>query len=210
MTHDAPNDNPQRQRGPVLLVLCLIGALALGPLACTQSSADSKQEEQQAVPEDEAESAAAATYDVPAYTGERSVQQRLNDASLAAQIKQALVRQSSLRVFDFRPAVDGKTVTLRGDVNTKMQWRRAGEVTRRLARGRDVANAVTVGGRPADEVEEGAGETAESSTAVYHTVQRGESLWEIARQYGASVQRLRSLNGMDARGLQAGERIRVR
>jgi len=41
-------------------------------------------------------------------------------------------------------------------------------------------------------------------------VQRGESLWLIAREYGASVQRLRSLNSMGSGGLQVGERIRVR
>jgi LysM repeat protein len=152
-----------------------------------------------------------ATYDVPAYTDERSVQQRLNDATVATQVQRALVRQSALRVFDFTPDVAGRTVTLQGDVNTKAQWRLAGQVAERVAQGRNVVNAVTVGGRPADEVKEGEGDDgAETTTAVYHTVQRGESLWLIAREYGASVQRLRSLNSMGSGGLQVGERIRVR
>jgi len=95
-------------------------------------------------------------------------------------------------------------------VNTKAQWERADEITRRIATGREVVNAVTVGGRPADEVDDSATEEAGASTAVYHTVERGENLWGIARQYGASVQRLRSLNNMSSGGLRAGERIRVR
>lgn len=210
MTYDERNpENHGPRSGRILLTLGLVVGLSLMPLACMSSTADSQSEDATAG-EETTSAAEAANYDIPEYTGERSVQQRLNDASVAAQIKQALVRQNALRVFDFEPEVEGKTVTLRGDVNTKAQWERAGDVARQVARGRDVVNAVTVGGRPADEVEEGAGENADSSTAVYHTVQRGESLWEIARQYGASVQRLRSLNSMGSGNLQVGERIRVR
>lgn len=210
MTHGTSGSENRRTRpGHALLTLCLVGSLSFVPLACMSSSADSQSEE--ATTEDEtASSAETATYEVPEYTGERSVQQRLNDASVAAQIKQALVRQRALRVFDFDPEVEGKTVTLRGDVNTKAQWTQAGEIARRVAQGRDVVNAVTVGGRPADEVDEGAGNNEDASTRVYHTVQRGENLWGIARQYGASVQRLRSLNNMGSGSLQVGERIRVR
>lgn len=210
MTYNNTRNSKHRHTEHGLLaVLLLVGGLALIPLGCMSSSADS-QSEKESAEEADATTAETASFDVPDYTDERSVQQRLNDASLVAQIKRALVRQRALRVFDFEPEVDGKTVTLRGDVNTKAQWEQAGDVTERVARGRDVVNAVTVGGRPADEVGEGAGEAAESTTAVFHTVRRGESLWEIARQYGASVERLRSLNGTNSQNLRVGERIRVR
>ncbi len=207
---DVPSpDTPPHWRA--LCVLLLVGGAALIPLACTSSSADSPQPDAATAAESSVDPEHEATYDVPAYTDERSVQQRLNDATVATQVQRALVRQSALRVFDFTPDVAGRTVTLQGDVNTKAQWRLAGQVAERVAQGRNVVNAVTVGGRPADEVKEGEGDDgAETTTAVYHTVQRGESLWLIAREYGASVQRLRSLNSMGSGGLQVGERIRVR
>jgi len=209
MTHTTRNPEHRHTGHGWLAALLLIVGLALIPLGCTSSSADSQSEEE-STEEADATTTETASYDVPDYTDERSVQQRLNDASLVTQIKRALVRQQALRVFDFEPEVDGKTVTLQGDVNTKAQWERAGDITERIARGRDVVNAVTVGGRPADEVTAEEGEAAESTTAVFHTVQRGESLWEIARQYGASVERLRSLNGTNSQNLRVGERIRVR
>jgi nucleoid-associated protein YgaU len=205
---DTRNPKYRHMEHKSLVVLLLIGSLALIPLGCASSSADSQSEEASNEQAD-AQATEPVSYDVPEYTDERSVQQQINDASLVAQIKRALVRQRALRVFDFEPEVDGKVVTLRGDVNTKAQWEQVGEVTERIARGRDVVNAVTVGGRPADEVD--ADEPAtESTTAVFHTVRSGESLWEIARQYGASVQRLRSLNGTSSQNLHVGERIRVR
>ena len=205
-------DVPSHDTPPSWNALCallLMSSVMLIPLACTSSSADSPQSDAPSTTESDAASDAEVTYDVPAYTDERSVQQRLNDATVATQIQRALIRQSALRVFDFTPEVSGRTVTLQGDVNTKAQWRLVGETAERVAQDREVVNAVTVGGRPADEVEEVAEEDT-ASTAVYHTVQRGESLWIIAREYGASVQRLRSLNDMGAGGLQVGERIRVR
>ena len=210
-SHCAASSSDTPSAWITLCVLFLVSSVALVPMACTSSSADSPQSEAPPATEADAASEEEATYDVPAYTDERSVQQRLNDATVATQVQRALIRQSELRVFDFTPEVSGQTVTLQGDVNTKAQWRLAGETAERVARGREVVNAVTVGGRPADEVEEGAGDdSAEATTVVYHTVQRGESLWIIAREYGASVQRLRSLNSMGSGGLQVGERIRVR
>jgi len=209
MTRSSPNTQPSWK---TVCALLLVSSVALIPLGCMSSSADSPQSGAESTTEsDAAASDEEPTYDVPAYTDERSVQQRLNDATVATQVQRALIRQQSLRLFDFTPEVSGQTVTLQGDVNTKAQWRLAGETADRVARGREVVNAVTVGGRPAEEVEEGEEEgSAEATTAVYHTVQRGESLWIIAREYGASVQRLRSLNNMGSGGLQVGERVRVR
>lgn len=201
------------RRWTQVLTLFLLAGLGLVPLGCRPSSADAKKEDANAA-EAESGSAEKTSYEVPAYTGPRTVAQRLNDASLAAQIKQALVHQRALRIFDFEPEVVGPTVTLRGDVNTKAQWVQVERVAARVADGRTVVNEVTIGGRPVEEGEdEGAGhrgQVATTSAAAYHTVERGESLWQIARQYGASVQRLRTLNDLASDDLRVGQRLRVR
>lgn len=152
-----------------------------------------------------------------AATGDRTLTQKLDDARLEARVKQALVENRRLRVFDFRPVATGGRVTLRGDVNTLRQYRAAERTVRRLDGVATVGNELTIDGRPVTEErlaalsgEEDGGEETDDSAAVYHTVQRGESLWTIARRYGASVQRLRSLNGLDSDALQPGQRIRVR
>jgi len=68
---------------------------------------------------------------------------------------------------------------------------------------RAVANEVTVDGRPV------ASADPSSAGTAYHTVRRGDTLSEIARRYGVSVQQLRRLNDQTS-SLQPGERIRVR
>jgi LysM repeat protein len=50
--------------------------------------------------------------------------------------------------------------------------------------------------------------SAEGLTAV-HRVGRGDTLWSIARRYGATVAQLKALNGLDGSGIQAGQRLRV-
>lgn len=138
----------------------------------------------------------------------RSVEQRLQDASRAAQITQALVRERSLRVFDIEVQVVGRTALLQGDVNTKAQHTRAARTARNVSGIEAVQNELTVGGQPIEALTESkAGET----TAVYHTVERGETLWDIAEAYNATVDRLRQLNdGIRSSGLQPGQRLRVR
>jgi len=105
-------------------------------------------------------------------------------------------------------------VTLRGDVNTAEQYRTAERAVRRVTGVEAVANDLTIEGRPVTEERLAAlaneDTTDENESAVYHTVQRGESLWRIAREYGTSVQRLRSLNDLRAGALRPGQRIRVR
>ncbi|GEM_PF-646064 len=136
---------------------------------------------------------------------DRTVAQRLQDASVATRVKQALVRTQSLRQFDFAPTVVRGHLTLRGDVNTREQHRRAERVAKNLADVATVTNQVTVQGRVVTE------ETASSAkgNAVYHTVRPGDTLSEIARAYDVSTQQLRALNDLSA-PLRPGERLRVR
>lgn len=132
----------------------------------------------------------------------RTVAQRLSDASVAARVKQALVRTQVLRRFNFSPTVVRGRLVLRGDVDTREQHRRAERVATNVEGVRELTNQVTVQGRsPSD-----AGDAAE---ATYHTVGRGDTLTEIARAYDVSVRQLRALNDLSG-ALQPGQRIRVR
>ena len=45
---------------------------------------------------------------------------------------------------------------------------------------------------------------------VYHTVERGDTLFSLARRYDTTVQALLDLNGRDSTTIQVGQRIRVR
>ncbi len=191
-------------------LLFLLGGLALGTglvSACTSGSSHSSPPDTTA-----ASAAPGALVDSstrrpsgelpsPTDTASRSVSQRLADASVAARAKRALARHRTLRRFDFSPSVVRGHLTLRGDVSTREQYREAERVVTALGAVRAVTNEVTVDGRPATNGNS-------SSDTAYHTVRRGDTLSEIARRYGVSVQQLRRLND-GASSLQPGERIRV-
>lgn len=48
--------------------------------------------------------------------------------------------------------------------------------------------------RPLQGREEGGGQAAESQGGAWHTVERGDTLWELARRYGVKLERLVELN----------------
>jgi len=123
---------------------------------------------------------------------------------MAARAKQALARHRTLRRFEFAPSVVRGHLILRGDVNTREQYREAERVVTTLNDVSAVTNEVTVNGRSVSE-----GDESSSSDTTYHTVQRGDTLTDISRRYGVSVRQLQRLNDLSAT-LQPGERIRVR
>lgn len=137
----------------------------------------------------------------------RTVAQRLSDAKVKARIKQALVHERALRPFNFSPEVIRGAVTLRGDVDTREQYHHAERIVESLEGVESVSNQVTVAGRPVSESDSPSVSDA-ASGGIYHTVQRGETLWQIAREYDVSVRQIRALNDLSS-SLQAGERIRV-
>ncbi len=143
---------------------------------------------------------------------DRSVAQKLSDTSIEAKVKRALIRESSLRVFPFRPTVVTGHLVLRGDVNTPDQYRRAERIAGQVDGVTAVTNRLTMGGRAVTEARlADASETStEESSAVYHTVQQGDTLWEIARQYGASIQQIKNVNDLRSNNLRPGQRVRVR
>ena len=146
----------------------------------------------------------------------RSLDDKLEDARVEARVKQALVQERSLRVFEFGVAVARGRVTLQGDVNTRDEYDEAARTARRVEGVAEVQNDVTVGGEPvregapAEDQDAGAETEENNAEAVYHTVDSGDSLWRIAQQYGTSIQRLRALNDLSGGSLQPGQRIRVR
>jgi LysM repeat protein len=195
------------------LLFALAGGLLLGGLlgpGCTPDSSGSPPPsdttaapvEQRSQPSRPSAAVPSSAPHSPPADSARSVAQRLADASVAARVKQALARVQALRRFDFSPTVVRGHLVLRGDVDTREQYRRAGRVATNLEGVREITNQVTVQGRsPSD-----AGDAAE---ATYHTVRRGDTLTEIARAYGVSMQQLRALNDLSG-ALRPGQRIRVR
>ena len=93
-------------------------------------------------------------------------------------------------------------LTLRGNVETRKQYRMAERVASNVEGVTDVTNQVTVQGRSFSE-------TDDSAEATYHTVRRGDTLTDIARAHDVSVRQLRALNDFSG-ALQPGDRVRVR
>lgn len=153
----------------------------------------------------------------PSSNESRSVEQHLSDASVEARIKRALVRERSLRLFDFDLEVVNGHTWIQGDVNTHDQYRRAERVARNVDGVEAVTNELTVGGQPVSEGDSSSATQAEASSssdreasAVYYTVRRGDTLWGIAREHETSVRQIRSLNDLQSSSLSPGTRIRVR
>lgn len=163
---------------------------------------------------------------------ERSLENRIRDASIASRIRLALVEDPELRTFDFEPVVVSGRVRLRGTVLTASQRNQAGEVARRVENVREVINEVVATEAPliveqtdsekgtpsaverGDATGDGADATAEPAqetpTATYHTVRSGESLWVIARRYGVSVEQVQRLNNLGSSSIKPGQRLRIK
>jgi LysM repeat protein len=143
----------------------------------------------------------------PAPQGERSLNERLNDLSLAARIKQALARDQRLRGYDFEPEVEGGTVLLQGDVQTESEYERAARIAAQLPAVEAVTNAVTVFGQPV--VTNETGTNAHTASGATHVVQPGETLWDIARSHRSSVDRIQQHNGLRDGRLQPGQTLKI-
>jgi nucleoid-associated protein YgaU len=141
----------------------------------------------------------------------KTLDRRLADATAEARVTKALVRQDRLRIFDFEPSVDDGTLVLRGDVNTVGQYRLATQTAKQVAGVERIDNRVTVAGQPhyavSEEKPSGNGSTAREA---YYTVRSGDTLWKIARDHRASVQRIKRMNDLSSASLRPGQRIRVR
>jgi LysM repeat protein len=192
---------------PTAALIGLLCVLLAGWSGCTSHSKPAQTVEEPA-PAD----TSATAQDTTAVPTDAPLAERLEAATIEARAIQALAQRRSLRVFDFEIEVRAGSAVLRGDVNTLEQRNRAAGTVLDVAGVSAVENQLTVGGRPAAEVR-ARGETENASgseTAVYHTVRSGDTLWDIASEYNASVERIRQLNDFDPDALRPGQRIRVR
>ena len=216
-------------REAMLLVL-VVGMMLAG---CTSEEATpeppSQQGQQQAAPDTAGTTATASKTSPPTATDQgRDVEQRLEDAMLAARVKTALVENRQLRPFDFEPRVTGERVTLTGDVASRVHGQTAAEVARQVEGVEEVLNRLTVDGQQvawnaseaspedrqvaASQGGSSAPGPSDGSTSgnTYHTVKTGETLWAIASEHGTSVSRLKQLNNLRGDGLRPGERLLVK
>ena len=76
----------------------------------------------------------------PDANDDRTLEQRLNDASLAASVKLALAEESALRAYNFQTEARGGLVLLRGDVPSSREYTLAEQVARRVSGVRGVQN----------------------------------------------------------------------
>lgn len=216
---------PRRWAGAAagLLLTLLVGGLCAP--ACAPSNSSEASLDSTGVADTTAESAAAPeagsataapTPDELRSDEERSVAEKLDDARIEARVKRALMQKDRLRPLPLQATVISGRLVLQGDVTTPDQYRQAERVAGQVDGVADVTNRLTLDGQPVTEerlaaLDESADDAAETDEGtVYHTVQPGDTLWEIARQYKASVAQIRDLNGFRSPNLQPGDRIRVR
>lgn len=212
--HSDPALSPRRRPLPFLL-LSTIALLALG-VGCT-SDADSTQATADSTATPTTTVSQAPPPDPAALTAleqkaeDRTVGEKLEDTSVETRVNRALVGTSALRVFPFRPTVIDGHLILRGDVNTPDQYEMAARVAARVTGVDALTNRLTMGGRPVTDARLNEHDTSGTEdAAVYHTVRSGDTLWDIARKYRATVQQIRNLNDFRSNNLRPGQRIRVR
>ncbi|SHK61144.1 LysM peptidoglycan-binding domain-containing protein [Rhodothermus profundi] len=126
-----------------------------------------------------------------------AVARRLQDQALVTQVLLAVSNAPALRAhLPVVKAQDG-VVTLQGSVPSEAHRQQMVQVVRRLSGVTEVIDRLIV-------------EITSSPAGQYHTVQPGETLWDIARRYGLSVTQLRRMNALRTSTIQPGQRLRVR
>ena len=141
------------------------------------------------------------------------VADRLDDLRLATAVRLALVDDVRTRALDVSVVARGGGVEVqgevgRGDRTTITEVARAVRGVRVV--GGSAASADAAAGpvvqiqRPPDPARQSEG------GALYHTVERGDTLFSLARRYGTSVEAIQALNGRQSSGIQVGQRLRVR
>jgi LysM repeat protein len=153
----------------------------------------------------------------PAKAG--TLSQRIEDARTEAYVVETLVETPALRVFTFHPTVRQGHLVLTGDVNTLDQYEAAARRAQAVPGVASFDNRLTVAGQAVVPTKATQAEGEEPSptvaavvdpSGVYHTVQQGDTLWRIAQQYQASVDRIKTLNSLHGSSLSVGQRIQVR
>ena len=147
------------------------------------------------------------------------VDDRLADLRLATAVRLALVDDARTRALDVDVAARRGAVEVEGDL-TAVQRRLLDDVARAVAGVRSL-NGVGSGTEPASgpavtiperRVPEAAPARTERTEAepTYHRVERGDTLFSLARRYGTTVEAIRDLNDLRGTGIRMGQRLRVR
>ena len=147
------------------------------------------------------------------------VADRLDDLRLATAVRLALVEDARTRAVDVDVTARDGGVELSGDVPAASRATVA-EVARSVPGVRVLGGLGPVTDRAAPTpVRPRASEPprraqasppAPDAGAVYHTVERGDTLFSLARRYGTSVETIRAINGSASDGIRIGQRLRVR
>ena len=143
--------------------------------------------------------------------------ERLEDFALSMSVRLALAADARTRPLDLDVTARGGVVQVAGAVPERDRAALAAVVL-------DVPGVYAVrrldrppsGDRPAPPARSGGagrvGGVAEppSVAPTFHAVERGDTLFELARRYGTTVDALVRLNGLGSTGIVAGRRLRVR
>lgn len=141
--------------GSVIACVIFVLGASVPALGCGERTAGPDTEEELLVEEADRQ-AGADSVEVDVLDDERSVERRLDDASLATKVRLALVEADALRPFDFEAVAVNGRVLLRGEVETRAEREQAEQVAQGVTGVRDVINEVT-------SIEEPLAETSDSS-----------------------------------------------
>ena len=161
----------------------------------------------------------------PAASAQR-LTDRLADLRLATAVRLALVDDARTRALDVSVTARDGGVEVAGDV-PPLDRQTVAEVARAvpgvrvlggLGAAGDRAAPTPIRTRPRDQTQPTEAPSMQperpsvqpASGAVYHTVERGDTLFSLARRYGTSVEAIQALNGRQSDGIRVGQRLRVR
>ncbi len=155
----------------------------------------------------------------PAASAQR-VADRLADLRLATAVRLALVDDVRTRALDVSVAARDGGVEVTGDVPA-LDRQAVADVARAVRGVRVLGGLGALTDRAAPTpIQRRPSETSASrperppaqpaSGAVYHTVERGDTLFSLARRYNTSVEAIQALNDRQSDGIRVGQRLRVR
>ena len=148
------------------------------------------------------------------------VTNRLDDLRLATAVRLALVEDARTRSLDVTVTARDGGVEVSGEVPAADRPLVA-EVARAVSGVRVVGGLGAAGDRTAPtpirpraaEAPVAASERVPERSAsgpLYHTVERGDTLFSLARRYDTTVEVIQALNGRASDGIRVGQRLRVR
>ncbi|MEM1127025.1 MAG: LysM peptidoglycan-binding domain-containing protein [Bacteroidota bacterium] len=148
----------------------------------------------------------------PAPVGAQTVAEQVEALVLETRVRRALADQPSLHPLDLTvSATTAGAVTLRGAVDRPEQLERAREVAQAVRGVTSVESLLIVSGRARVSSTSRIPPTPPAPTEeVYHTVQPGDVLGNIARRYGVAVEEIRRLNQLSSSTIRVGQRLRIR